>query len=204
MHIIGVTGGIGSGKTALLGRLEKSHKCKVISADETAHLLCEPGRACFPALLALLGERILGADGRIDRGQMAQIVFGDDELLEQVNAIIHPEVYAHIQDLIHTEEKKGELDYIFIEAALLIESGYDKIVDETWYVHTDAKKRMGRLNRTRNVSQDKAQRIMDRQLSEADFRARCDVVIDNNADLDSAVSQACKVIENCTRYGENK
>ena len=92
MKVIGITGGVGAGKSEVLAYLSRHYNCRVIMADKVAHQLEEPGERCFEPLKALLGIQILNPEGRIDRQKMAARIFGDVELLGKVNAIVHPAV----------------------------------------------------------------------------------------------------------------
>lgn len=189
MRIIGITGGVGAGKTQVLSYIEAHYRCRIIRADEAAHQLYEPGEACYQKLAALLGQEVLNADGTINKAEMAGRIFHDKTLLERVNSIVHPEVKRYILDEIAQEQKKGTADYFFIEAALLIEEQYDQIVDEMWYVHSDAAVRRQRLAQSRQYSEQKIADIMRGQLSEDAFRKHCQVVITNNDDLEETYKQ---------------
>ncbi|MCM1182750.1 MAG: dephospho-CoA kinase [Roseburia sp.] len=189
MRIIGITGGVGAGKTQALSYIEAHYRCRVIRADEAAHLLEQPGQACYTRLVALLGPDILNADGTIDRRRMADAVFGDKGALSRVNAIVHPEVKKYILEQIRYERERGAVDFFFIEAALLIEERYDLIADELWYIHSDVEVRKKRLMRDRQYSEEKTAAIMREQLSEAEFREHCGIVIRNNGDLEETYRQ---------------
>lgn len=189
MKIIGITGGVGAGKTQVLSYIEAHYKCRVVRADEAAHLLYEPGQECYQKLVGLLGQQILNEDGLIDKAKMAGIIFRDRKLLEDVNGIVHPAVKKYILEQIAYEREKGEADYFFIEAALLVEERYDQIADELWYIHSDVAVREQRLAETRHYSAQKIADIMRGQLSEAEFRRHCKVVISNNGDLEETYGQ---------------
>lgn len=189
MRIIGITGGVGAGKTQVLLYIDQHYKCRIIRADEAAHLLYEPGQECYKKLVVLLGDSILCADGSIDKKKMAATIFTDRTLLESVNQIVHPAVKQYILQQIAYEKEKNEVDYFFIEAALLIEEHYDQIVDELWYIHSDAAVREKRLAENRNYSAQKTADIMKGQLSEEEFRKHCRVVIVNNGDLEETYQQ---------------
>ena len=189
MKIIGITGGVGAGKTQVLLYIDQHYKCRIIRADEAAHLLYEPGQECYKKLVVLLGDSILCADGSIDKKKMAATIFADRTLLESVNQIVHPAVKQYILQQIAYEKEKNEVDYFFIEAALLIEEHYDQIVDELWYIHSDAAVREKRLAENRNYSAQKTADIMKGQLSEEEFRKHCRVVIVNNGDLEETYQQ---------------
>jgi len=184
MKVIGITGGVGCGKSEVLSYIATHYKCKVYLADKVAAQLQRKGNKCYERLVALLGEGILGADGEIDRPAMAKIIFADDELLQEVNRIVHPLVYDFILNEITTEREKGELELFFIEAALLIEAGYKTVVDEMWYIYSTQEVRRQRLVKSRGYSQEKITDIMESQLSEEEFRKNCDFVIDNSGSLE--------------------
>ena len=189
MKIIGITGGVGSGKTQVLSYIEKHYKCRIVRSDETAHLLYEPGQECYKKLVALLGLEILADDKTIDEGKMAAVIFSNKMLLERVNQIVHPEVKNYILRQIEYEKGKGVVDYFFIEAALLIEEHYDQIVDELWYIYADTQIREKRLIENRQYSTQKIAYIMEGQLSEEEFRKHCQVVISNNGSLEETYKQ---------------
>ena len=189
MKIIGITGGVGAGKSKVLSYIGEHYPCRIIRADEAAHLLYERGQACYNALVELLGERILCDDGAIDKAKMAELIFGDESLLSGVNAIVHPAVKNYIIEQIAYERARNEADYFFIEAALLIEDHYDEIVDELWYIYSDEAVRKERLYRHRGYSEKKATDIMEGQLSEEAFRNHCQRVIINNGDLEETYQQ---------------
>lgn len=189
MKIIGITGGVGAGKTKVLSYIGEHYQCRIIRADEAAHLLYEPGQECYQEIVELLGQEILNADGTIHKGRMAGLIFQDKMLLDCVNKIIHPAVKKYILGQIAYEKEKGEAEYFFIEAALLIEEHYDQIVDEMWYVHSDAALREERLATGRQYSAQKTADIMKGQLSEEEFRKHCKVVISNNGSLEETYEQ---------------
>lgn len=189
MKIIGITGGVGAGKSKVLSYIEAHYKCRIIRADEAAHLLYEPGQECYHELVGFLGQQILDTDHTIDKAKMAGIIFRDQKLLEGVNKIVHPAVKKYILEQIAYEKEKGEADYFFIEAALLIEEQYDQIADELWYIHSDVAVREQRLAESRHYSAQKTADIMRGQLSEAEFREHCKVVISNNGDLEETYEQ---------------
>ncbi len=191
MRVIGITGGIGCGKSAILAHIAFSFRCKVILADEIAHIVKEPGQLCYQKLVELLGETVLNGDGYINKDAMAHMIFSDPELLARVNSIIHPAVKTYIKTIIVDEEEKQEIDFLFVEAALLIEAGYEMIVDEIWYIHADMAVRRERLRALRGYTEEKVDAIISRQLTDKEFRERCQVIIINNGTL----AEACRQVE---------
>lgn len=189
MKVIGITGGVGSGKTALLNYIGQNYKCRILLADETAHKAKEPGQPCYEKLVMLLSPDILNEDGTIHKGKMAARIFESKELLTKVNQIIHPAVKERILEEIKKAKEAGDVDFFFVEAALLIECGYLSLVDEMWYIYAREEIRRKRLGASRNYSDEKIDAIMKSQLSEEGFRQHCTFVIDNNGDLEAACRQ---------------
>ena len=192
MKVIGITGGVGAGKSEILSYLKEHCNCRILMADRLAEELEQPGQDCYAQLLALLGREILQEDGRIDRKKMAARVFADKSLLEAVNAMIHPAVKQAILQIIRDEKEAARRDYLFIEAALLIEDGYAEIVDELWYIHTEEKVRRQRLKDSRGYTDEKIDSILREQLSEEEFYGHCHYVIENSGSLERVYEQLDK------------
>ena len=178
MKIIGVTGGVGSGKSELLAYIKTKYNCRILMADEAAHKVKEPGQPCYDKLVALLSKQVLSEDGQIDKAKMARMIFEDETLRRKVNDLIHPAVKEYILS-----------DFFFLEAALLIECGYLEFVDQMWYIYADEQVRRERLKRARGYSDEKIDAIMRSQLGEAEYRANCHTVIDNSGSLQEAYDQ---------------
>ncbi len=187
--MIGITGGVGAGKSALLQYIKEKYCCKILMADEIAHKVKEPGQACYEEIVSLLSPEILEEDGTIHRGKMAVKIFGSEELLQKVNNLIHPAVKKMILDEITVAKAEGKLDFLFVEAALLIEDGYLDIVDEMWYIYAREEVRRRRLKESRNYTDEKIDAIMKSQLKEEIFRKYCSIVIDNSEGLLAAFRQ---------------
>lgn len=198
MRIIGITGGVGAGKSEILSYIRKHYKCRIYLADEVAHLVKEKGEQCYFRLVELLGEEILDETGEIDKKKMAAMIFADEALLEQVNAIVHPEVRIFLEKRIAEAKEAKDVELFFIEAALLIEAGYGDVVDEMWYIYADVDVRIQRLLYSRGYSHEKIRQIMDSQLSEKEFRDSCDFVIDNSGELEDSYLQIRKKLQTYT------
>lgn len=183
MKVIGITGGVGAGKSEILKYLKEKHGAVVIEADKVGHLLMEPGGACYYSIVEKFGSSILNGDQTINRGKLGKIVFADEGLLAELNKIIHPRVKSHIVSEIAKERAYHRTEYFVVEAALLIEDHYDVICDEMWYIHTDASVRAERLKETRGYDDEKITSICANQKSPEEFRSACQVVIDNSGDL---------------------
>ncbi len=195
MRTIGITGGVGSGKSELLDYIGKKYRCRIIRSDQTAHELERPGQVCYAPIVGLLGNDVLNDQGAIDASKMAGMIFADERLLAKVNGIVHPAVKEYLISEISRAKKalapdgSPEYDFLFIEAALLIEERYDLILDEIWYIYADKEIRRDRLKKSRAYSDRKIEDIFGRQLSEDVFREKCRVVIDNSGTLEDAYRQ---------------
>lgn len=182
MKVIGITGGVGAGKSTVLEIIRDNCSCFILMADEAAHEVEKKGQRCYDELVELLGSNILAPDGEIDKKKMAEKIFSADNrgLLGKVNAIVHPKVKEYILGLIDEHRKREDVDFFFIEAALLIEDGYKAICDELWYIYASREVRAKRLKSTRGYSDAKIESIMSSQSDEETFRRYCDHVIENN------------------------
>ena len=150
MRVIGITGGVGAGKSAVLAYIKEKYNCRILLADEAAHLVKEPGQPCYEKLVKLLSREILNGDGSINKQKMAEKIFASEDILSKVNRISHPAVKELILNTIEEEKKRNLYDFFFLEAALLIEDGYLEIVDEMWYIYAREEVRRQRLRTTRN------------------------------------------------------
>lgn len=198
MRLIGITGGVGAGKSTILEYIRAHYLCRIYLADQVAHEVKESGQPCYKALVELLGPEILEKDGQIHRGRMAEKIFQDENLLEQVNAIVHPAVQEYLLERIREARQEGQTELFFIEAALLIECGYKNIVDEMWYIYADEKVRRQRLLESRGYSLEKIDQIMESQLTEEAFRAGSDFVIDNSGAPEESFGQIRRRLEDYT------
>lgn len=192
---IGITGGIGAGKTEILSYIGRHYKCEIYLADQVAHEVKKPGTECYRALVDLLGREILSSDGQIDKGRMAEKIFADSPLLEKVNGMIHPAVKMYLLEHLEKARAEEETELFFVEAALLIECGYGQLVDEMWYIYADENVRRARLKQSRGYSEEKIESIMSKQLSEQKFRENCDFIIDNSGTLADSYRQIDRKLE---------
>lgn len=190
MKFIGITGGVGAGKSAILEYLAAKDGVRVMLADEIAHELMEPGTKCYQKLCEIFGaEDIFLPEGGFDRAKMARVIFSDETKREKLNAIVHPAVKEYVLETAEKERKNPERKILILEAALLIEEHYDAICDELWYIYTREDIRQKRLMESRGYSPEKVQQIFASQLPEEEFRKYCRVVIDNNHRLEETFLQ---------------
>lgn len=196
MRFIGITGGVGAGKSALLKYIKENFNARVMLADEIAHEVMEPGGACYNELRGLFeGMDAFDGKGSIDRLKMAQIIFKEPELRAKLNAIVHPAVKQYVIENAELERKKGDIDILILEAALLIEEKYYDICDELWFIYTSEQTRRERLKESRGYSDEKIDQIIKSQLTEETFRKYCRVEIDNNGTLESACEQIARNLQ---------
>ncbi len=183
MRVIGVTGGVGAGKSTVLDYLKDKYGAKIFLADEVAKQLLLPGEACYEQVRALFPQDVFNKDGSIYREKMAQLIFAHPEYRIKQNEIVFPAVKNFFREQIEKERRAGTLIMV-IEAALLIEEHYEELCDEMWYIFAEESVRRERLEKNRGYSQEKITAIMGSQLSEEEFRAHTDVVVDNSKSED--------------------
>ncbi len=190
MYILGITGGVGSGKSAVLNELRDNHGAYIIEADKLAHELMMPGKDIYNRIVDNFGEEILcdGIGSIIDRAKLADIVFSDENKLQILNNISHPCVKAEILRRIEEEKKKGTKLFV-IEAALLIQDGYKEICDDIWYIWVSRELRTKRLMESRGYTLKKCNSIYVNQESDEYYRSNSDYVIDNEKDFSNTVKQ---------------
>lgn len=188
MRIIGITGGIGTGKSTVLHMMEREVGVYIVETDRLAHTLMEPGQKAYEKIVDTFGTQILLEDGTIDRTSLGKIVFGDAGKLEQLNAIVHPAVKEYIITDIAAKRKSGEVRFYVIEAALLIEDGYKAICDELWYIYVDREERIRRLIAGRGGDRAKYEAVMENQATEDYYMENCDVVIHNEESLEKTAN----------------
>lgn len=198
MIIIGITGGVGAGKSTILDYLESQYDAFILKSDDAARRIQMPGGAIYEDVKSLLeeyptGQELLQADGTFHNPEVARRMFAHPELLQSMNDVIHPAVHAYVQQEI-ARERAAERSYFVLEAALLIECGYNEVVDTMWYIYCDERVRRERLKESRGYSDDKIDRIMASQLDDAQFRAGSDVVIDNSGLPEEAHNQVDKAM----------
>ena len=202
MITIGVTGGVGAGKSEILRYLDNNYSCRILMSDNAAKELEAPGGTLYEPLVRLLEEADIGdgssgplllENGEIDKKEMAARIFSDAQLLTKINELVHPAVNEYIREEIEREKKSGEKEFFILESALLIENGYDRILDSMWYIYCEESVRSVRLKASRGYSDEKIRSIMMSQVSEDVFRSHCDTVIDNTGDFDGAGGAAVQV-----------
>lgn len=183
MKVIGLTGGIGSGKSLVANILREKYNAYLLDSDSIAKKQMEPGGASYLAVVDYFGNQIVAQDGTIDRTKLSKIIFEDKNKRLKVNELTHPKVLEEVQQEIQTAREQGKFHYLVIETALMIEAGYDFICDEIWYVYAPEEERRSRLKHGRNYTDEKINSIFANQSKEEAFRARFSKVIENVGDI---------------------
>ena len=185
MLTIGLTGGIGSGKSTVSEILEEKGAV-VIDADRIVRELQQPGQPVFQAMVEEFGDGIVAPDGALDRQAVADIVFDDPEALKRLNAIVHPAVGAAMAERLAALAETDSI--VVLDNPLLVECGRDDMAALV-VVDVDPELAVQRLVEHRGFSADDARARMARQASREERLAKADVVIDNSGDLESLRTQ---------------
>ena len=196
MKVIGLTGGIGSGKSLVAKILQEKYAAHILLTDDIARAQMEPGGASYQEVVDFIGKEILSEDGFIDRSKLAAIIFEDEKKRLKINDITHPKVLKAVREEIDTLQSKGTIPYLVVETALMIEAGYDFICDEVWYVYTPEEERRRRLKKERNYSDEKIDSIFLNQSKEEAFRAKFSKVVENIGDISILEAQVDRLLGN--------
>lgn len=183
MKVIGLTGGIGSGKSLVAKILKENYGAYILLTDDIAREQMRPGEASYLEIIAYFGTDILAKDGTIDRSRLAAVIFDDKEKRLKINEITHPKVLAAVEAKIASLKEQGAYPYLVVETALMIEAGYDYICDEIWYVYTPEEERRLRLKKERGYTDEKIDSIFANQSREDAFLAKFPKVIENIGDI---------------------
>ena len=194
MKVIGITGGIGSGKSEVLEYLRREYGVYVCEADRVAKTLQQKDTDCYRAIVESFGEEILDEEGELDRAGLAEKVFVSPQLLERLNGIVHPAVKEIICQEIEAQRAAGEKMFV-LEAALLLEDHYDEICDEVWFIYVDRDVRRRRLKNSRGYSDDRITAIFDSQMTRDAYLERCDRAIDNSRSFDETCVQLDSIMD---------
>lgn len=195
MQFIGITGGVGCGKSAVMRELAKRYNCVCFSADDIARDLRSPGCECFEQIVEAFDKMDVfvrndsGEIVDIDSDKMAKLVFRQHDKLFLLNSIIHPAVKRYILSQVESARRLGKVDYLFFEAALIFEEGYDKLCDGVMYIRSPEYIRRQRLKESREYSDEKIDAIMAAQLSDDEFACRATYVIDNDLNIEVTMNR---------------
>jgi dephospho-CoA kinase len=183
MLVIGLVGGIGSGKSvasAILAELG----AEIINADVVGHEVYEPTKPGFDAIVTEFGTGVVGADGHIDRKRLGALVFADDAKLARLNAIVHPLIRSEIERRIERARAADAVRAVVVEAAILLEAGWRPLVDQVWVISASREDVVERLASQRGMAESETAARMAKQMTDGERRSVADVVIENSGSLD--------------------
>ncbi|MGK5092374.1 dephospho-CoA kinase [Deltaproteobacteria bacterium TL4] len=184
LHLIGLTGGIGSGKSSVAEYIKKQG-IPVIYADQLGHRVLEAGHEGYFDVLRQFGKGILNADQTINRAKLGEIVFNDTERLKQLNAISHPLIGKMLQHEASEQALLRQDGLVFIEAALLIEANWKQACQQIWVVMAHPEMVIARLKQRNGFTMDQIRARLKTQLTHEERLHHADVVIENNTTLDA-------------------
>lgn len=191
MRIIGLTGGIASGKSTV-SRILQSMGAVAIDADAIAHELAEPGAPLYEAYITHWGAGILTPEGTLDRRKIGDIVFADEDERRWLDDVSHPLLYREVQRRL-VALRTSDVQTVVLDAPLLFEAGWERLADETWVVVLPRDIQIRRLMARNHYTEEEALSRMESQLSQEEKMRRADVVIDNRgseAQLEKKVQEA--------------
>lgn len=193
MKRIGLTGGIGSGKSTVAGMLADAGFA-VVDADKIARQIMEPGSPVLNEVADVFGADLIGPDGALNRGELARRAFASKEETAKLNAITHPAIRAESNRQFAEAEARGERAAVY-DMPLLVDLGLDKDMDLTVVVDVDVDERVRRLLESRGLDESDARARIAQQIDDETRRAAADIVIDNNGPLENLAPQLAKLVE---------
>ena len=186
--VIGLTGGVGSGKSAVGRLMVEKFGITLVVSDEVGHICMEPGEEAYRKIVEYFGREVLDEEQKIDRKKLSEVVFGNEEKLEVLNGIVHPAVRRYIEQKI-MEAKEQQEPYFVLESAILLQAGFADICDEIWYVQVSEQTRRERLKASRGYSDEKIDSILKNQWSDTQFLEKADKRIWNEGELEEVLQQ---------------
>ena len=187
MLVIGLTGGIASGKSTVAGLLAE-HGATVVDADKLGHRAYEKHRPAFAQVVAAFGRDVVGADGEIDRKTLGAKAFGDAAAMRRLTDIVWPQILALAKEEIAAARRRGAA-VVVLEAAVLLEAGWQSEVDEVWAVTVPAQVAVERAKLRDGVDAEAVRARIAAQLSNEERAAKARVVIENTASLEDLASR---------------
>jgi dephospho-CoA kinase len=184
---IGLTGGIGSGKSTVAAMLAELG-ASVIDADQVGHEIYRPGSEGFRLVRAAFGPEVVGADGTIDRKALGARVFAEPAALARLNALLHPLIGAAIRERLGAARAAAPEAPVVVEAAIMLEAGW-RFFDHIWVVLVSRETAIARVTASRGLGRAEVERRIDAQLSNAERRRHADVVLENDGTLDALRGQ---------------
>ncbi len=188
MYVIGLTGGIGSGKSTVAKTLEEQG-AKILSADVIGHEVYNPGRPAWQEIVNEFGHEVVAGDGTIDRKKLGAIVFSDPKHLAALNSIVHPRMKGMMRERLASLARQG-VKIAVLEAALLFEAKWDDLADEVWVTVVPPKVAAKRTSERSGLPEEQVLERIRSQLSNAERKRKAHVVIDTDCDIEGTTQQA--------------
>jgi len=182
MKVIGLTGGIGSGKSTV-SKFLKELGAVILDADKVGHEAFKPNTKAWHEVIATFGRQILTPSGEVDRKKLGEIVFSNPESLSRLNQIMHPKMYDMMKAQIEEYRQQG-VAVVVLEAAVLIEANWTSLADEVWVTVAPEDKVLKRLKEQRGLDEEQTLARIRSQLSAEERAQHADVIINNDGDLD--------------------
>ncbi len=186
--VIGLAGGIGSGKSTV-SRMLRGLGARIIDTDQISKELMQKGGSLLSDVIDNFGEDMLLEDGNLNRKKMADLIFSDDEKRKLLNDLTHPKIINELKNRLCAIKKMNEYEVIVVDCALLFEMGLDKLVEQTWLVDVDKDVQISRLMSRDNLSRDEALDRINSQMSLEEKRERSDIKIDNSHSVENTQRQ---------------
>lgn len=191
---LGITGGVGSGKSKVLEFMKDNYSAYICQADDLGRQLQSKGENCYTRIVQEFGTDILDEDGSINRKSLGQLALFNPEAMEKLNSIVHPAVNQRLMELIENEKNKGTKLFVF-ETALLSDKINLDILDEIWYIHVKESVRRERLKLNRGYNDEKIDGFIQNQFTESQYEKSCARTIENNEDFENTKAQILKAME---------
>jgi len=198
MKVIGLTGGIASGKSSV-GSILQKFGVRVIGADQVAHQIYQPGTPGYAKVMQEFGPQILDAGGKINRSRLGEIVFGSAEARLKLEAITHPLIMQKINDLIDSARLQN-LKIIVVEVPLLFEASLENQFDEIWVVSSTPESQLERLISRNQLTREQAIARLSAQLPICEKEAKAHVVIRNNGNFGDLEEEVKRLLEERQPY----
>lgn len=194
MKVIGIVGGIGAGKSTVVALMNEIKPIHVISADVIGHEILRKGQKGYQPVVNTFGETILDEQGEIARGVLGQMVFGNPERLQKLNAITHPIITDVIKERILEYKQLSPGQHIVLEAALLIESGLIELTDKVIAVYAEAGERTRRVMQRDGIGESQIKHRLKAQKQWSEIASRADYIIDNSISLEATKKQIKQIL----------
>lgn len=194
MKVIGLTGGIGTGKSTVSDYLEKKG-CLIIDADALSREMTQKGKPAVKEIAIAFGNHLVDEDGNLDRKALGKIVFNDKEKLDILQAIITNKVVEYIEESILSLKTDNYDGIVVIDAPLLFECGMEHMSDENWLVAADLDVRLERVKKRDGLSEEEILSRINNQMSQEDKEKKSNCVLNNSGSLGELYSQIDKNLE---------